>query len=194
MTSEAQDRREGRGRLSSLDMLPPEADDDIVWAIEQLRGRSMPQRAICIEFNKRLADKAIPGISKSAFSRMAVRKAKEFRRMDEVRLITGEIVRDLGVDGADQLTIAVAEMIKVAAYEILEDGAVKSKDLKELGHAVNAAVNAQAASSAHRRKLEERAAAQIEQAADKVEKVATEAGMSAERAAQMRREVLGLRI
>lgn len=188
------DRREGRGRLSSIDQLPEEADDDLVWAVEQLRGRAMPQNAIVGEFNKRLADRGIAGISKSAFSRWAVRKAIQFRRMDEVRLITGEIVRDLGPEGADQLTIAVAELIKVGAYEILEGGSVSSKDLKELGHAVQSAVNAQAASTAHRRKLEEQVAAQMEQAGEQLERVAQERGMSAETAAQIRRDVLGLRI
>jgi hypothetical protein len=194
MTSEAQDRREGRGRLSSLDMLPPEADADLAWALEELRGKSLPQNVIITEFNKRLADRGIPSVSKSAFSRWAVRKSIQFRKLDEVRHITSEIVADLGTDGADQVTVAVAEMIKVAIYENLEKGQVDSKSVMEMARALTSVVSAQKGSNDLRRKLEERAAAQIEQAADKVEKVATEAGMSAERAAQMRREVLGLRI
>jgi hypothetical protein len=40
----AADKREGRGRLSSIDLLPEEADEDIVWALEQLRARD-PHRA-----------------------------------------------------------------------------------------------------------------------------------------------------
>ncbi|BAV64778.1 DUF3486 family protein [Sphingobium cloacae] len=188
------DRREGRGRLSSIDMLPDEADGDIVWALEQLRGRAMPQTAIVGEFNKRLADRGIAGVSKSAFSRWAVRKAIQFRKLDEVRHITAEIVTDLGTDGADQVTVAVAEMLKVAIYELLEKGTADSKGVMEMARALTSVVSAQKTSTEHRRKLEERVAAQMEQAADKVEKVATEAGLTAERAAQIRREVLGLRI
>lgn len=194
MTSEAQDRREGRGRLSSLDMLPPEADADLAWALEELRGKSLPQNVIVTEFNKRLADRGIPSVSKSAFSRWAVRKSIQFRKLDEVRHITSEIVADLGTDGADQVTVAVAEMIKVAIYENLEKGQVDSKSVMEMARALTSVVSAQKGSNDLRRKLEERAAAQIEHAAEKAEKAATEAGLSADQAARIRRDVLGLRI
>ena len=188
-----QDRRHGRGWLSSLDQLPEEADADLAWAIEQLRDRTMPQTAIVTEFNKRLADRGIAGVSKSAFSRWAVRKSIQFRKLDEVRHITSEIVADLGTDGADQVTVAVAEMIKVAIYENLEKGEVDSKSVMEMARALTSVVSAQKASNELRKKLEERAAQQIEQAAEKVETIAIEAGMTAERAKQMRHDVLGLR-
>lgn len=194
MTDREQERRQGRGWLSSLDQLPEEADADLAWAIEQLRDRTMPQTAIVGEFNKRLADRGIAGVSKSAFSRWAVRKSIQFRKLDEVRHITSEIVADLGADGADQVTVAVAEMIKVAIYENLEKGEVDSKSVMEMARALTSVVSAQKASNELRKKLEERAAAQIERAAEKAEKVATEAGLTAERAAQIRRDVLGLRI
>lgn len=194
MVDREQERRQGRGWLSSLDRLPEEADADLAWAIEQLRDRTMPQTAIVGEFNKRLADRGIAGVSKSAFSRWAVRKSIQFRKLDEVRHITSEIVADLGTDGADQVTVAVAEMIKVAIYENLEKGAADSKSVMEMARALTSVVSAQKASNELRKRLEDRAAQQIEQAAEKVEKVATEAGLSAERAAQMRRDVLGLRI
>lgn len=194
MNDDRTERRQGRGWLSSLDQLPEEADADLAWAIEQLRDRTMPQTAIVGEFNKRLADRGIAGVSKSAFSRWAVRKSIQFRKLDEVRRITSEIVADLGTDGADQVTVAVAEMIKVAIYENLEKGEVDSKSVMEMARALTSVVSAQKASNELRKKLEERAAAQIERAAEKAEKVATEAGLTAERAAQIRRDVLGLRI
>jgi len=194
MSDDRTERRQGRGWLSSLDQLPEEADADLAWAIEQLRDRTMPQTAIVGEFNKRLADRGIAGVSKSAFSRWAVRKSIQFRKLDEVRHITSEIVADLDTDGADQVTVAVAEMIKVAIYENLEKGEVDSKSVMEMARALTSVVSAQKASNELRKKLEERAAAQIERAAEKAEKVATEAGLTAERAAQIRRDVLGLRI
>lgn len=193
MSDNRTERRQGRGWLSSLDQLPEEADADLAWAIEQLRDRTMPQTAIVGEFNKRLADRGIAGVSKSAFSRWAVRKSIQFRKLDEVRHITSEIVADLGTDGADQVTVAVAEMIKVAIYENLEKGEVDSKSVMEMARALTSVVSAQKASNELRKKLEERAAAQIEQAAEKVETIAIEAGMTAERAKQMRHDVLGLR-
>jgi len=194
MADNEQDRREGRGRLSSIDMLPEEADDDLAWAMEQIRGRTMPQTAIVVEFNKRLADRGIAGVSKSAFSRWSVRKSIQFRKLDEVRHITSAIVGDLGTDGADQVTVAVAEMLKVAIYELLETGTADSKGVMEMARALTSVVSAQKASHEHKRKLEERVAQQMEQAASKVEDVAREAGMSDERAVWMRKKLLGLRV
>lgn len=187
------DRREGRGRLSSIDLLPEDAEADIVWALEQLRERTMPQNAILDEFNARLADRGVAKVSKSAFSRWSVRKALQFRRLDEVRAITGDIVTGLGTDGADEVTVAVAEMVKVAAFELLEAGDLDPKGVMELSKALGAVVAAQKTSTEHRRKLEERAAAQVDQALDKMGEAAREAGLSSDRVAQIRRDVLGVR-
>jgi hypothetical protein len=186
------DRREGRGRLSSIDMLPDEAEADIVWALEQMRERAMPQAAILDEFNARLADRGVGKVSKSAFSRWSVRKAIQFRRLDEVRAITSDVVIGLGTDGADQVTVACAEMLKVAIYEALE-GSLDPKGIMALSRALNSAVAAQKTSTAHRKQLEERVNAVVEQAADKASTGAIEAGMSEERAADLRKKVLGVR-
>lgn len=186
------DRREGRGRLSSIDLLPEEAEPDIVWALEQLRERTMPQVAILDEFNGRLADRGFGKVSKSAFSRWSVRKAIQFRRLDEVRAITSDVVTGLGTDGADQVTVAVAEMLKVAIYESLE-GQLDPKSIMELSRALGSAVSAQKASAEHRRKLEEQVNAKVEAAAEVAETAAREAGLSADRVAQIRRDVLGVR-
>lgn len=190
---DAADRRAGRGRLSSIDMLPDDADPEIVWALEQLRARSMPQTAILTEFNKRLTDRGVASVSKSSFSRWAIRKAIQLRRLDEVRHITSDIVNDLGTDGADQVTVAVAELLKVAIYELLEQGTPDAKSIAEMSRGLNSVVAAQKSSAEHRRKLEERVNAQLATAAEKAEKAATESGLSADRAAQIRRDVLGLR-
>lgn len=186
------DRREGRGRLSSIDLLPDDAEPEIIWALEQLRERSMPQTAVLDEFNARLADRGIAKVSKSAFSRWSIRKAIQFRRLDEVRAITSDVVSGLGTDGADQVTVAVAEMLKVAIYESLE-GQLDPKSIMELSRALGAAVSAQKNSADHRRKLEEQVAATVEKAAETAGDAAREAGLSADRVAQIRRDVLGVR-
>lgn len=193
MTEVARDRREGRGRLSSLDMLPDEAEADLVWALEQLRERTMPQNAILDELNGRLADRGIGRVSKSAFSRWSVRKAIQFRRLDEVRAITGDIVGNLGSAGADEVTVAVAEMLKAAIYEQLENE-LGPKQIQELSRSLAAVVAAQRASTEHRRRLEERVNAQVEQVAERAGEALRDAGLSAERVAQIRRDVLGMRV
>lgn len=188
MSSDGVDRREGRGRLSSIDMLPDDAEQDIRWALEQLRERTMPQTAILGEFNARLADRGIGGVSKSAFNRWSLRKAFQFRRLDEVRKITTDMIDKLGSDGSDQVTVAIAEMIKVSAYELLEDG-VSSKGLQEIGRAVKLAVDAQRGSIEHREKLEARDRAKLAEAAKAVEDVGRKAGVSEETLAEINRQL-----
>lgn len=186
------DRRQGRGRLSSIDLLPEEAEADIVWALEQLREPKMPQIAILDAFNSRLADRGIAKVSKSAFSRWSVRKAMQFRRLDEVRAITSDVVTGLGTDGADQVTVAIAEMLKVAIYESLE-GELSPKGIMELSRALSTAVSAQRSSAEHRRRLEEQVDATVKKAAEIADGAAREAGLSEERAGQIRRSILGVR-
>lgn len=163
-TKAERNRREGRGRLSSIDMLPEEAEPDVVWALEQLRERSMPQNAILDEFNARLADRGIAKVSKSSWSRYAVRKAIQFRRLDEVQRMSGELVASLGTEGPDQVTVAVAEMLKLAAFQRLEDGEVSTKGIMELARALSSAVGAQKSSAEHRRKLEQEVRERVDKA------------------------------
>ncbi|WP_432769795.1 MAG: DUF3486 family protein [Sphingopyxis sp.] len=187
------ERREGRGRLSSIDMLPDEAEPDIVWALEQLRVREMPSKMILGEFNARLADRGIAPVSKSAWGRYSIRKALQFRKLDEVQRISGELVSTLGTDGPDAVTVMVAEMIKLASFQLLEGGDLTSKGIMELSRALSSAVSAQRGSDEYRRSLERRVAAQINDAADRAEAIGREAGLSADRIAQLRRDFLGIR-
>lgn len=188
-----QDRREGRGRLSNIDLLPEEADAVVAWANEQLRERALPQTVIFTEFNERLADLGIETISKSSFSRYAVRKAIQFRKHDEARRMSAELVANMGADGADEVTVMVAELIKVAMFELLEDGKLKPKNVMELARGLQAVVGAQRGSEEYRRKLEQRVSAEMERAADSLERVGREQGLSADRIAQLRREFLGVK-
>lgn len=165
----SQKRREGRGRLSSIDLLPDEAEPDVVWALECLRERSMPQNAIFDEFNARLADRGIGKVSKSSWSRYSVRKAIQFRKLDEVQRMSGELVASLGTDGPDQVTVAVAEMLKLATFHRLEEGELDTKGIMELARALSAAVGAQKTSAEHRRKLEDEVRAKVDKAIDKAE-------------------------
>lgn len=173
-------RKEGRGRLSSIDLLPDEAEEDIVWAIEMLRERKLPQNTILFEFNERLADKGIDPISKSSWNRYAVRKAIQFRRLDEFQSIAGELTASLRTEAPDEVTVLVAEMIKLSAFERLEEGEKTTKGLMELSRALSAAVNAQKTSSEHRRKLEDEVQARLQEAADAVAEMGKKDGVSEE--------------
>ncbi|MBD3746712.1 MAG: DUF3486 family protein [Sphingopyxis terrae] len=181
MSAEARnDRREGRGRLSSIDMLPEEAEPDIVWALDQLRAREKPSKMILAEFNSRLADRGIGAVSKSAWGRWSIRKAIQFRRLDEARHIASELVPSLGTDGPDHVTVMIAEMVKVSALELLEGGEVSSKGLMELSRAVSSAVAAQKVSAENRRKLEDEVEQRLAKAAAAVSDVGKAAGVGPE--------------
>lgn len=188
----ADDRAEGRGRLGSIDVLPEECEPDVVWALEQLRERKMPQNAILQQFNARLADRGIAGVSKSAWGRYAVRKAIQFRRLDEVQRMSGELVASLGSDSSDQVTILIAEMLKTHMFQLAEESEITPKAVMEMSRALQSLVSAQKGSEEYRRQLERRVSSELEKAADRAETVAREAGVSAERIAQMRREFLGV--
>mgnify|MGYP001423305484 FL=1 len=172
------DRRDGRGRLSSIDLLPDEAEEDIIWANEQLRERRAHSVVILVELNDRLREKGIGPISKSAWGRYAVRKAIQFRKLDEARRMSAELVSQLGPEGADEVTVAVAEMLKLAILELLEGGKLSTKGVMELSRALQSSIGAQKVSAEHRRKLEEEIDRRLKKAADAVAEAGAKSGVS----------------
>lgn len=169
--------REGRGRLSSIDLLPEEADEAIAWAVEQLHERKLPQTVILVGFNDRLVEKGITPISKSSFSRYAVRKALQFRKLDEARRLSAELVSTLGAEGADEVTVMVAELLKMAMFERLEGGTLDSKAIMELSRGLSSVVSAQKASAEHRKKLQAELDARLAKTAAAVNDAGTKAGI-----------------
>ena len=77
---------QNRRVLDSLDLLPPECEDDVVWALARLNERQRTQADILFELNDRLAVKGQGPISKSAFSRRSVRLKRRRDRLAERRV------------------------------------------------------------------------------------------------------------
>jgi len=136
--------KDGRGWLSTIDLLPPECDPDIVWADEALRERKLPQTAILAEFNERLADRGLPPISKGAWSRYSVRKARNWRRIEEDRQAMLGLHKELDVEDGDRITMLIGEMLKLAVFQRLEAGDNTVKDLGGLARVLRNSVKAQA--------------------------------------------------
>ena len=173
-------RREGRGRLSSIDMLPDDAEPDIAWANDQLRDRKLPANVIFTEFNERLADKGIDAVSRSAWNRYSVRQAIQFRKHDQARKMAAELTAKLGPEGADEVTVMIAEMIKLAMFEQLEDGKLSSKGVMELARGLSSLVSAQKGSLDYRRQLQAEVDKRLAEAAAVINDAGAKAGVSPE--------------
>lgn len=185
-------KRTGRGRLSSIDLLPPDADHIVAWAFQELHARERLQKDIHEEFNEKLAELDLGPISLSAFNRHSIRLASMARRHEEVRAITSALTERLDPSQTDDLTIMIAETIKTLVFEMMEDGGadLTPKGAMELARALQAAVGSQKLSVDRKRQLQERFEGQVE---DAIEKVSTEKGLTADQADFFRREVLGVR-
>lgn len=166
--------RKGRGHLSSIDLLPDEAQPDIQWALEELKSRDRLQKEIHEEFNSRLADRGLGPISASAFNRHSIKLAGIARRMEETREITSVLTKRLEPGDTDNLTVMVAETIKTLVFEMLTNGGeagFNPKQAKEMAEALRAAASAQKVSSERLQSVEKDLASKVEETVEKVAKM-----------------------
>jgi chorismate mutase len=188
---------EGRGRLSSLDLVPEEGQDDIRWALGELNERRRSAADILFELNDRLTGKGLGDfiISKSAFNRKSVAIARAASRIKMSREIFTGIAEHLTPENIDKANIALAEFIKALIAEIIsqaEDGGLSADEAMKLARGFQAVVLAQKQSTDRRAKAEKDEAARVEKTADALGAAAKEAGLSAETVAKLRRDFLGM--
>lgn len=163
-------KRQGRGRLSSLDLLPEEAQDDLVWALGELNQRSRTQADILFELNDRLEAKGIEPISRSAFNRRATRLARRTAQLEERRYVYAGIAERLTPEEVSKSDLVLGEFLKVLIDELLDGSELTSKSAMELARAYKETVLAQRHSAAERRKAEDEAKKKINSAISNVEK------------------------
>lgn len=201
----------GRGRLSSLEMLPEAADEALAWANAELRERRMPQAEILRRMNAMLADHGIAPVSVGAFSRHSIRLAIEMRKLQATRAATTAVLDRLPKGERSDATQAAVELVKFRLAEMIM--AADDPDPKFLASASLALMrltsttlllaNAERQDRKDQREQDEQERLQKErdaareqaeaiETADTVERIATEAGLSAERVAAIRKGVLGL--
>lgn len=170
--------REGRGRLSSLDLLPDEAQEDLVWACKELYAAKRTQADILFELNDRLAVKGIEPVSKSAFNRKAIRLAASTRRMQETKQIFEALSGHLAPDQIDDQTVALGEFIKQLIFDLMQPGAKKldATGAMMLATAFSKVVQGQKVSADRRQQLQKEFA---QKAAQAVEQVAAKRGTDA---------------
>lgn len=183
--------RESRGRLSSMDLVPEEAQDDILWAVGELNRRERTANEILFELNDRLAAKGVDPISKSAFNRKSVKLAAMSNRLNEARHIFQGLAPEFTAEKVDQHTVVLGEFIKLLIFELTqnEGGAIGPKGAMELARAHLAVIQGQKISADRRATLEARFKAE---AAEAIEKVAKVRGVSKETTEAMRAELFSV--
>lgn len=182
--------RQGRGPLSSIELLPRDADAIVLWAFQELKERKRQQVDIHSEFNEKLAEIGAGPISASAFNRHSLSIAAIAKRHEDVRQITAALTERLEPGQTDDLTIMAAETIKTLVFELLQDEDLKPKDAMELSRALVSAVNAQKVPLDRKRAQIAQFEKQVDGALDMVSK---ETGLGADRITEIRNKFLGLR-
>jgi hypothetical protein len=195
-------RQKGRGRLSAIEQLPPECDEIIVWAANELRGRDRTQKEIYEEFHLKLEalqqdhrgelDFKIPSFS--AFNRYSIKQAHLTRRLEDTRAIAATISERFDAEASDDLTLIAAEAIKTLVFELLTDAGESGVDPKgamNLANALRAACQAQGVSTTRRQKVEKDFAAKATQAIDQV---ARAEGFTQDTVRAIKAKILGLDI
>lgn len=192
-------RRTGRGRLSSIALLPEEAGPIVQWAFGELRAMKRHQIDILPEFNAKLAalakeiGKPIKPISLTAFNRQAFRLAAQARRIETATAIGNVMAERRQPGDVDNLTLLAAQTLKTLAIELMEDAGEAGftpKETMELARALHAATSAESVSASRRTKVEKEYADKAEKAIDTVAK---EKGLTKETVAAIKRKILGLK-
>ncbi|MDL2332850.1 phage protein Gp27 family protein [Brucella inopinata] len=188
-----EDRR-GRSRLDSLELLPEDAQDDVVWAISQLNERRRSQADILFELNDRLEVKGIGPISKSAFNRKAMRLSRRASQLEERRYIYAGIAEKLTPEEISKSDIVLGEFLKTLIDELLDGDGLNSKNAMELARAYKETVVAQRHSAEHRRKAEEEANAKLAKAVGDATDAVEKAGrkVDGEEVLRLIREAYGM--
>ncbi|MVA24533.1 DUF3486 family protein [Agrobacterium vitis] len=154
----------GRGRLSSLQLLPRECNHVVQWAAEQLQDTSTSQIDIYKEFVTKLEqvqkesrgelDFKIPSFS--SFNRYSINLDELTRQINEAREMASAVASTFDAEESDDLTLVATEAIKalVLASTRTKRDTIDPKGIASLAAALHKASQAQSVSSDRRRKVE----------------------------------------
>lgn len=191
MSEIASNRRKGRGRLSSIEMLPEEAQEAVNWAATSIEERKLPLNEILAEFNRRLVALGLEPVSKSAFSRYAVRQAILYREIEEGRRTTAELIEKLDLKGDKPLDVAFAEMLKVSALARVRPGQIDEDGLLALARTIKIIAETERISEENRERRKQRDDDE-KRKAEAVSQQTRRAGVSAETLSTIN-ELLGVK-
>jgi hypothetical protein len=185
-------------RASSITVLPPEIQEKIGQLF--MKGRTIDDILAHLE-----TIEDVPTISRSALGRHVKGLSETVEKVRRARAITLAMRQELGDTPESDAARLNIEMTHTAIFDLmtaLEEGqSVAPKQILELAQSLSHLAKASKTNLDFTAQVEKRAAEMaanmrgqvLTEAADKAATVATEAGLSAVRAAQIRRDVLGLR-
>lgn len=193
-------RRQGRGRLTAIEQLPPECDGIITWASAELRKRQRTQTEIYEDFFTRLdalkreyrgeLDFVIPSFS--AFNRHSIQLAAMTRRLEQTTAITSALAKNRDPKASDDLATIAADSITTLVFELLRDAGesgLEPREVKDLGAALRSAMQAQSVSTGRRVKADKQFKIQVDGAVNAVAKIK---GLTAETAEAIKAQILGV--
>ncbi|MFN3868999.1 MAG: DUF3486 family protein [Hyphomicrobiaceae bacterium] len=188
-------RKRGRGRLSSLDLLPEEADPALHRAIDALKDRKKPQAQILRVLNMELEALGAQPISKSAFNRKALWLASYGRQLEQAREIASVWSERLDETPGGDVGMLLGETLKTMIFDVMAEASLskKSPSMMMLGVAAEALRNLEKAreiSVTTRVKIERDF---IKDAKKAVDRVAKEKGLSKDTIAAIKSQILGVR-
>lgn len=184
-----------RGRLSSLDLLPEEAESDIRWAYDEIKARRQPQTTILEELNRRLADRGIKvTISRSAFGRKSLWLIGHGDAILRAREIASVLAEKLDEVPEGDVGLLLNELVKSIVFDILSNAQL-TDDGVSMNMAVNAAMALDKLENARRLSVGTRdkiAKTFAEKAAAAVEKAGAAKGLTKETIADLKTKILGV--
>ena len=187
--------RRGRGRLSSLDLLPEEAEPAVMRAMAALKERKKPQAQILRVLNLELEAMGLKPISKSAFNRKALWLASYGRQLEHAREIASVWAEKLEETPEGDVGLLLGETLKTLIFDVLSEASLSSKSpsMVMLGVAAEALRNLEKArelSVSSRVKIEREF---VKDANKAVSRVAKEKGLSRDTIAAIKSQILGVR-
>lgn len=187
--------RVGRGRLSSIDLLPEHAERAVQNALDALRARDVPQTQILAQLNFELAalDPPVDPVSKSAFNRHSMRFSAQARRLTEAREAASAMAERLDDMPEGDVGLLLGETIKSLINDVLLDEMLtgESPSMKVL-HVASDALHRLERARHDNAKTAELRNKFVKKAADAVESAAKEKGLTVDTIDGIKAAILGV--
>jgi soluble cytochrome b562 len=189
------DERPTRGRSSKVDLLPENIRNQLH---AMLREKSITQQQILDSINDLIDEDGLPGdlkLSRSGLNRYATQVEQVGASLRQMREATAALTAQLGDKPTGEVTKLILEMGRGQLFKLFMAQANDPDAEVDVGMLKEAMLAAQrlesTAMQSHKREKEIRQAF-AEEVATKTEQIVTQAGLTKDTAAQIRREILGI--